>query len=110
MASCSEEKQTKMGLWNFDLILELLPSLSKTVSTAIQENKSKNPSHQNNTWENILLQTLRGGTNLNGIRNDLIKKFNWSDFLIQLIGRRRVDKYTLHVIFLMHFAQFISYI
>ena len=66
--------QAKTLLCDFDQIFELL-SLSKTVSTASQANKLKNPFLQNNTRDGILLQALRGGTSLNGIRSELTIKF-----------------------------------
>ena len=61
-----------MGLCDFDPIFEL-QSLSKTVSTASQANKFKNPFLQNNTGDGILLQADRGGTSLNGIGSELIR-------------------------------------
>ena len=81
--------QSRTRLCDFDPIFELL-SLSKTVSTASQANKSKNPFLQNNTGDDILRQALRGGTSLNGIGSELIRFFKWpfcySWFRLQLMA------------------------
>ena len=77
-------KQAKMGLWNFDLIFELL-SLSKTVSTASQANKLQNPFLQNNTGDGTLPQSIHGGTRPTGVGG--AEKFFKSDlFLSQLVS------------------------
>ena len=82
-------------------------SLSKTVSTASQANKLQISFLQNNTGDGILLQALRGGTSLNGLGSELIKKlsdiFCYSWFRLQLIAihcnRRGVWTDTPHTSF-----------
>ena len=106
-------KQAKMGLWNFDLILEP-QSWSKIVDTTNQENKLKSVSIQINTDDSIHLHARRGGTSLNGIgielNNFLIAwiSFCYSWFRLQSIAihcnRREVLTDTPHTrLFLEHF-------
>ena len=69
-------KKAKIGLWNFDLILEPL-SWWKIVYTTNQENKLKSFSIQINKDDGICLQAHRGGTSLNGIGSELTFFWNW---------------------------------
>ena len=95
--------------------IELL-SLSKTVSTASQANKLRNPFVQNNAGDGILLQAVRGGTSLNGIGRELMRFCKVTFVAVGFVyGRWRstetdgsVDRYTSHVILLMQVARFVS--
>ena len=78
-------KQAKMGLWNFDMILEPL-SRWKIVYTTDQENKLKSVSIQANKDDGIHLQARRGGTSLNGIGSELKKNIVGISFLLQLVS------------------------
>ena len=60
--------------------------LSQKPSSSWQANKLKNPLLQNNTGDGILLQALRGGTNLNGIGNELLFFFQKMDLLFVTVG------------------------
>ena len=105
-------KQAIMCLWNFDQITEL-QSLSKTVFTASQANKLQNQFLHNNIGYGTLPQAIHGGTRLTGVggaHNKFVKwSFCYSWFRLQSMAihcnRRCVDRYTLHVIFLMHITR-----
>ena len=102
-----------MGRCDFEPIFDLL-SLRKIVYTTGQANKLKSLSIQNNTENGIRLQAHRGGTR---IGNELIRFFKLIFFLFQLVSftvdgdpltpTGSVDRYTSHVIFLMHFARLV---
>ena len=114
MVSYLEQIRQKKGLWNFDPILERL-SLWKIVYTTSQANKLKSLFLQKNTVYGIPLQTRRGGTR---IGNELRRIFSLMRILFVAVGfvlqsmaihcnRLVVDRYTSHVIFLMHIARLI---
>ena len=105
--------QAKTRLCDFDQIFEL-QSLSKTVFIVSQARKLQNQFLQHKKGNDTLPQAIPGGTRLTGVGGAL-NQILCDLFLLQLASftvdsdplqpTEGVDRYTSHVIFVMHIAR-----